>query len=173
VFACPGYDRLSKIAGRKYARGAQPGAIFAGAGAYGYNFSETYWAIPNYNSRGLGGKTGSESGLGTPRKENDVVNPSEMIAVTDSIMLGREEANDGTFTSGYLFVSYNALSVPLFMGVSTTKAQEAGRSVYPQRHSGRFGTLFCDGHVESLRTDQLFDPRKPEVRQRWHYNHFP
>jgi len=86
-----------------------------------------------------------------------------MIAITDSILVGNAPSYS-TFSPGYLFASYNAFSDPLFVGRSDTKELDAGRRVAARRHSGRFNTLFCDGHVEAIKTDGLFNAQKPDVR---------
>ena len=78
-----------------------------------------------------------------------------------------------TLAPGYPFVSYNAFSDPLFVGRSDTKELDAGRRIVARRHNGRFNTLFCDGHDEAIKTDSLFNARRPDVRQRWHYDHNP
>ena len=165
VFACPGYNRISG----KYYGG---GATFGGAGAYGYNFSETYWGVPDHLCRGLGGFTKAESGRGIPLKESQVAIPSDTIAVTDSIVVGNGP-DYKTFAPGYLFSSHDALSDPLFVGRSDTRELDAGRRIYGRRHSGRFTSLFCDGHVEAIKTDDLFSARRTDVRQRWHWDHKP
>jgi prepilin-type N-terminal cleavage/methylation domain-containing protein/prepilin-type processing-associated H-X9-DG protein len=174
IFSCPAYNRLSSVVEPKYVRWESDSPLTdAGRGAYGYNFSETFWGIPNHQSRGLGGFTSSGSGLGTPLKETQLSAPSDMIAITDCILTGRNAPSFSTFSPGYLFVSYAALSEPLFTGTSEKKALDAARRIYAQRHNGRFTSLFCDGHVELLKTDELFDSKRPEVRRRWHFNHEP
>ena len=165
VFSCPGYNRIS---GKYWSTGILGG----GGGAYGYNFSETYWGIPDYQCRGLGGFTGPESGQGTPLKENHVAVPADMIAITDSILWGGDP-NYSTVSPGYLFASYNAFSDPLFLGRSDPKELEAGRRIASRRHDDRFNTLFCDGHVEGIKTEGLFTPQQADVRQRWHFDHKP
>jgi general secretion pathway protein G len=167
VFACPSYNRLSG----KYSEGYDS-IVGSGRGAYAYNFSETYWGIPNHQCRGLGGYTGSESGKGRPLKDSQVVKPSEMIAVTDSI-LEAYPPTYSTFSAGYVFASHAALSEPLFMGLSDKRSLDAGRRLYARRHGGKFTTLFCDGHVEALKTDSLFETRFAEVRRRWHFDNQP
>jgi prepilin-type N-terminal cleavage/methylation domain-containing protein/prepilin-type processing-associated H-X9-DG protein len=165
IFACPGYNRLHG----KFWRG---GTIDGGSGAYGYNFSETFWGIPNHQCRGLGGFTSALSGVGSPLKESQVAIPSDMIAITDSVVLGTGP-DSNTFGSGYLLVSHDALSVPLFVGGSDNKAVDAGLRLSGRRHSGRWTALFCDGHIESLKTDDLFNVKRDDVRRRWHWDHQP
>lgn len=165
VFACPGYNRIS---GRY--RGGYETVVNSGAGAYGYNFSETYWGIPDRQCRGLGGYTSNESGKGRPLKESQVIRPTEMIAVTDSVVEAYAPTYN-SFSPGYPLASYAALSEPLFMGLSDKRSLEAGRRFYARRHKDRFTTLFCDGHVEARKVEELFNQSRPEVRQRWHFDH--
>ena len=40
-----------------------------------------------------------------------------------------------------------------------------------QRHNERWNILFCDGHVENLRTRELFSFRDDAMRQRWNKDH--
>ena len=165
VFTCSGYNRIS---GKYWSGGTTDG----GRGAYGYNFSETFWGIPEHQCRGLGGFTKAESGRGIPLKESQVAIPSDMIAVTDSILVA-PAPDYKTFSPGYIFASHDALSDPLFTGRSDTRELDAGRRIYGRRHSGRFNSLFCDGHVEAIKTDDLFNTRRADVRQRWHWDHKP
>jgi prepilin-type N-terminal cleavage/methylation domain-containing protein/prepilin-type processing-associated H-X9-DG protein len=170
IFSCPGYNRISG----KYWRveGVNGGAAYGGGGAYGYNFSETLYTIPNYQCRGLGGYTGGNSGIGRPLKESQVAFPADMIAISDSI-LWADAPDYSTASPGYAFASYNAFSDPLFVGRSDTKELDAGRRMVARRHNARFNALFCDGHVEAIKTDGLFNAQKADVRQRWHWDHKP
>ncbi|MCW5551757.1 MAG: prepilin-type N-terminal cleavage/methylation domain-containing protein [Verrucomicrobiae bacterium] len=167
VFACPGYNRISG----RYRHGYD--TIFdSGRGAYGYNFSETAAGIPDRQCRGLGGYTVNESGRGRPLKESQVVRPTEMIAVTDSVVEAHAP-NYNSYSPGYPLASYAALSDPLFMGISDQRSLDGGRRFYARRHKDRFTTLFCDGHVEVRKVDELFNPFRTDVRQRWHFDNRP
>ena len=42
-----------------------------------------------------------------------------------------------------------------------------------QRHGGRWNVGFCDGHVESLRTSDLFSLTNSVVAARWNNDHQP
>jgi prepilin-type processing-associated H-X9-DG protein len=41
------------------------------------------------------------------------------------------------------------------------------------RHSGRWQILYCDGHVEKMRIQDLFNIRDQEVRKHWNRDHGP
>ncbi len=162
VFACPSYNHLPGKYGRFSGEG---GPLDAGTGAYGYNFSDTYWGIPDYQSRGLGGFTKAESGIGMPLKESQIAKPSDLIAITDSVFRPK------SIGWGYILTSVEALSEPMFTGDGEIDPHVL-RS-YGRRHGGRFNVLFCDGHVENLKTNDLFNTRLDTVRRRWHWNHLP
>jgi prepilin-type processing-associated H-X9-DG protein len=42
-----------------------------------------------------------------------------------------------------------------------------GDGVYQRRHNLRFNVLFCDGHVETLKIDDLFSVASDAVLDRW------
>jgi len=42
-----------------------------------------------------------------------------------------------------------------------------------QRHWGKFNIGFCDGHVESLRTNDLVNLHNSAVAARWNNDHQP
>jgi prepilin-type processing-associated H-X9-DG protein len=42
-----------------------------------------------------------------------------------------------------------------------------------RRHLGRWNVVFCDGHVENLRTSDLLDGRWSEVLKRWNRDGLP
>jgi len=169
IFACPGYNRLP---GKYWRLSGAGGVIDAGNGAYGYNFSETYASIPNHQCRGLGGFTSAQSGICLPLRESQVAIPSDMIAITDSVLLayGPDYNKVGT---GYLFVSHDAVSVLLFVGGSDVKEQQAGLRFSGRRHGGRWTDLFCDTRVDSLKPDDLFNVKRDDVLRRWHWDHQP
>ncbi len=50
---------------------------------------------------------------------------------------------------------------------------KAMRAVLRRWHGGRWNVLFCDGHVESLTTPNLFDTRKASVPMRWNNDNLP
>ncbi|HEV2392782.1 MAG TPA: hypothetical protein VG146_10515, partial [Verrucomicrobiae bacterium] len=57
----------------------------------------------------------------------------------------------------------------IMYGVPTDPMVEATK----QRHSGLYNVGFCDGHVEGLRGNQLFDVKNPNVMRRWNNDHLP
>jgi prepilin-type processing-associated H-X9-DG protein len=57
--------------------------------------------------------------------------------------------------------------VEYFAVMRGLRASDPMVKVIPQRHSGKWNVVFCDGHVENLITMNLFDEGRPEVARRW------
>ncbi len=165
VHACPGYIRL-------------PGVFFGPeTGGYGYNQGGLFGALnhssPQNDATGLGGEwlripviwPGNSRAI----RENEVVNPSDMIAIGDAILNYYDQGplagkfggyTDLTPIGGGFVAAYElGLSPPLGMEPSLRGIQ--------RRHGGRWNVVFCDGHVENLRTRDLFDLRREQVARRW------
>jgi prepilin-type processing-associated H-X9-DG protein len=47
-----------------------------------------------------------------------------------------------------------------------------GDGIYQRRHNLRFNVLFCDGHLETLKIENLFSLR-PDVMARWNNDNQP
>jgi prepilin-type N-terminal cleavage/methylation domain-containing protein/prepilin-type processing-associated H-X9-DG protein len=155
IHACPGYARI-------------PGYYDLESGSYGYNSCGTkpgHW--------GLGDR------LETPRlpiRETEVLNASHMIAIADATLywelLGGVEA---MFGDSQLSYSYGDHTVMEEAGLHYygDKATELARVALRKRHDGRWNVVFCDGHVENLKTSELFDWSKKEVDKRWNNDNQP
>ena len=44
---------------------------------------------------------------------------------------------------------------------------------YRLRHGAKWNVGFCDGHVENLKPNNLFDLSKESVARRWDFDHEP
>jgi prepilin-type processing-associated H-X9-DG protein len=42
-----------------------------------------------------------------------------------------------------------------------------------QRHNGRWVMSFCDGHVENMRPEDIFDESNTVAMIRWNADHYP
>jgi prepilin-type processing-associated H-X9-DG protein len=88
----------------------------------------------------------------TPVSESEVVNPSDMMAISDSFsgygMLIREQQ---PLTNTYYVATYPPM----------------------KRHQGRANVVFCDGHVESPTLQYLFYDTSDEALSRWNRDHQP
>jgi prepilin-type processing-associated H-X9-DG protein/prepilin-type N-terminal cleavage/methylation domain-containing protein len=155
------------------------------------------WGSYGYNGLGITGIIGDESvGFGLIRRggaelvvllsrtpdptirESEVVNPSDMIAIGDSVLEKDLQQR--------LLGSYNLSPVyPVNRGNLRIWAELGLRPPLPpddpysamvetkRRHGGSSNVLFCDGHVEQLTLGRLFDLRLDEVRKRWNRDNLP
>ena len=167
VYACPAYNRF---------RGefASDPINFPAdnKGSYGYN-GEGYWG------GGLGPLTipGEVDIGGHPLtvRENQVVCPSDMIALADSIIIGGDGGSTiwglpeyGELMSdwGYDRSVLNAVPGHMWVALESARAMK-------QRHNWHWNVGFCDAHVESLRTSDLFNFSNSVVARRWNIDHQP
>jgi prepilin-type N-terminal cleavage/methylation domain-containing protein/prepilin-type processing-associated H-X9-DG protein len=190
IQVCPGLVRTTRLVYR-YGPGELPGL-----GSYGYNVYgvgpgpwDCVWA---YSGKlGLGGEHFRPGYTPTGRKdlrsirEDEAVNPSDLIAIGDAIVdrYGWEPAGHADATSAREILGPDLIQITRILGISpqilnppTTRTDadvKAMRAVLRRRHGGRWNVLFCDGHVESLTTANLFDTRKASVRMRWNNDNLP
>src|SRR5262245_58791337 len=162
IYSCPGYDRVS---------GRHLDSPFATG--FGYNargVTEDPHGAPTKLVFGLAyANTTEDPTLALPVRENQVTHPSDMIAVGDSVM--------NSDPSGQGFAGFNDLSSGLNVrdwAVLPSFARDAAlRQAFERRHSSRWQVVFCDDHVESLKTEQLFNHKDPEVLKRWNRDNLP
>jgi prepilin-type N-terminal cleavage/methylation domain-containing protein/prepilin-type processing-associated H-X9-DG protein len=160
VWACPGYNRV---------RGA---FILSAIGSYGYNGSGG--AYPGYPLHGLAAAAwGSPdppppwwSLYGTPKRESIVVNPSDMIAIGDAVLVQNNSIPCGLWELSRGFWEYSSIVLGQPAGDPSVRA-------YRLRHGARWNMGFCDGHVENLKPNDLFDYSKDSIARRWNFDHEP
>jgi prepilin-type N-terminal cleavage/methylation domain-containing protein/prepilin-type processing-associated H-X9-DG protein len=149
------------------------------------------WGHYGYNGRGIDGHNGVRHvnfGLieGDPApdmhtlfppdatlKEGQVVNPSDMIAIGDSLLYNMSGlvGSHGLFPGGV-----GGLDILAEVGVLPQSPYDNPRNAIletKRRHGGTFNVLFCDGHVEQLTLGGLFDVRLDSVRRRWNRDNLP
>ncbi len=174
IYLCPSYARLG-------------GQISNYGSSYGYNVGSEAVLM---SGRGLGGVAlvAAESLPNPvhpgptelrPVRENEVVAPSDMIAVADAQLL----ALPGCIYPllGYDWLASPSLpriGIPLVLRVNLapwhcTRDDTNTAPFILARHGGRWNVVFCDNHVESLTTKALFDPRQDAVLRRWNRDHQP
>jgi len=168
IQACPGYARVWR----------------SWRGSYGYNDWGAYnWAMDRPGQLGLGGEAMSVPDVGVawrPIRENEVVAPSEMLAIGDAIVWPAAlEGGPDDLPSQGLSPWYPVA----WMEVSTTCMQDMNRgqvaafelcrAKLQQRHGGRWNAVLVDGHVEDQRVGTWFDVRREEVTRRWNRDHLP
>jgi prepilin-type N-terminal cleavage/methylation domain-containing protein/prepilin-type processing-associated H-X9-DG protein len=129
--------------------------------AYGYNgygAAAQPIGLVTFHGLGLGWNGG-------PRlRENQISTPSEMIGLGDCVPV-----------TEFSYAPRNDLSVGMgtqWFAISATAMNPAFDAVIRRRHSARWNVWFCDGHIENLKTEQLFSG-KPEVLRRWNRDNRP
>jgi prepilin-type N-terminal cleavage/methylation domain-containing protein/prepilin-type processing-associated H-X9-DG protein len=120
-----------------------PGVI---PSSYGYNGFGV--GGNNTNALGLHGHFISKTELFAPVVESEVVSPSEMMAIGDSII-------GGVF----------------FLRQDLNYLDRNGRA--SARHQGKLNVTFCDGHVESPTLQFLFTDTSDAALSRWNRDHQP
>jgi prepilin-type N-terminal cleavage/methylation domain-containing protein/prepilin-type processing-associated H-X9-DG protein len=117
--------------------------------SYGYNaYGSSGIGGPNNNAFGLMGHFVSFSAMFEPIKESEVITPSDMMAIGDSII-------GGVF----------------FMRQDLNYLDRNGRASV--RHHGKLNVVFCDGHVESPTLQFLFADTSDAALSRWNRDHQP
>ena len=175
IQVCPSYAKF-------------PGMLSDGfQGSYGYN-NGGYHPLPT-KERGLGGdnvtnpppyvdlshvRPGDIRVIG----ESEVICPSDMIAMGDADLLDMSPANVTVKAEGLTDLSYvpSAPSTRVQLGLDLALWGSEDSTVKSiacviRRHGGRWNMVFCDGHVESLTTKGLCDPRQEGIVRRWNRDH--
>jgi prepilin-type N-terminal cleavage/methylation domain-containing protein/prepilin-type processing-associated H-X9-DG protein len=95
-------------------------------------------AFPAFSDKGLGGDV--DNSMWPEIRESKVLKPSDMIMLADSKVAGDFDGNIDPTTQGE----------------------------WPSnRHNGRTGLMFCDGHAESALRTQVIDPKNESWHRRW------
>ena len=113
--------------------------------SYGYN---AFGVLPignRTNALGLQGRLISNSELFASVGESEVVNPSEMMAVGDSLR------------GGFFFMRSDLKNI--------------GRAGFASRHQGKVNVMYCDGHVESPTLHSVFEDTNTAALVRWNRDH--
>lgn len=177
IKTCPAFDRL----GPRLMSGVESGTETVG----GYAYNETGFNPLPQQERGLGGVIVHPAvppdnvirpGGVRPTREQEVACPSDMIAIGDSQINATTITPPGTvvWTStqvpDMLLFDSVLFEMGLPMAVHIGEA-EAGAAFNRKRHQSRWNMAFCDGHVEALRTKELFDYHSEVILRRWTCDH--
>ena len=130
--------------------------------ALGSNRDPALYGDIGNNPFGLGAWT-LPTGDGPARRENQVLTPSDMIALGDAAC----EWSNFSSRSGPP-VGWYELSGALGM---YQRADGPTLRLNQLRHGARWNIGFCDGHTENLRSKGLFDLSNPVIAQRWNSDH--
>jgi prepilin-type N-terminal cleavage/methylation domain-containing protein/prepilin-type processing-associated H-X9-DG protein len=167
VWACPTYNRLHGVFWIAGTSGDS-------SGAYGYNSAgllDVTGGSSSLYSLGLGGG-GDTDVTHPPTRENQVLVPSDMIAIGDAFL----DTNGiwGDFLVGHTFLeSVFESSYAYEPEIRGVPPGNPGFQAMRQRHWGKFNIGFCDAHVESLRTNELVNLKNSAVAARWNNDHQP
>jgi prepilin-type N-terminal cleavage/methylation domain-containing protein/prepilin-type processing-associated H-X9-DG protein len=105
-----------------------------------------------------------------PVSEADIRVPSDMIAFGDTIMFDLAAmANPFGTMQRPMASNFN---FPGFHQNATKPERVQALPHESKRHHGLFNVVFCDGHIESLKTNRLFG-LTPDATQRWNRDHQP
>lgn len=172
IHICPAYSQLGGLFGMS-------------SGAYGCNWGGAMDTSED-GRLGLGGeKYPYDPKTGTPQyrrpiRESEVSHPSDMIAIGDSVIgLGPKGSYIDGLVLGNLGLTLpegpigNSLMCQIFGSFYWDASVAASFALQKRRHGERWNAVFCDGHVENLKTLQMYDFRKDSVLRRWHNDNQP
>jgi prepilin-type N-terminal cleavage/methylation domain-containing protein/prepilin-type processing-associated H-X9-DG protein len=175
VFACPGFNAMPGLYGIGLSTQNLIGPPISGA--YGFNDMGTGIGVPlrygGTSALGIGGVNFGAAMGGFPWRatgEAEILKPSEMIAVGDSVL---SYFNAGDNSGGFAGDNFLEDGMGAFHYFGPTMGFGARIAQFQRRHAGRFCVLFCDGHVEYLRPYQLFDVNNAGVASRWNKDNQP
>ena len=170
VAVCPGYASLPGQSGYSDESGSH-------YGSYAMNQIGGLEIFPNSPI------TVDSLGLMFQLREEQIVSPSDMIGIGDSLLhffdfhpsyigapRGRAILGWGNF--GPFDAKAHWPEFGLSPKVPATDSARI-RALNKRRHGGQFNVMFCDGHVEGSGTANLFDVRRDEVLRRWNKDNMP
>jgi prepilin-type N-terminal cleavage/methylation domain-containing protein/prepilin-type processing-associated H-X9-DG protein len=174
VYACPAYNRLQGY----FSRGNDYYAYCQGS--YGYN--DIGWG--QMPAGGLGVRYEPIIFPWPPATESQVLYPSDMISWTDATL-----EYFGTLPNTPPIIGYPNYRFPFYNGDGSDwnsenfalvlegklRSRHTGWAVgeMNQRHNGRWTVAFCDGHVENMRVEDLFNLTNSVARSHWNRDHQP
>ena len=164
------------------------GGEIRGIGCYGYNSTglgsgqnDFHLELEGQSMDGFYSAPFSPENI-RPIRENEVVAPSDMIAIGDAIIGAGFWGGADAFIPGALWahddLSPHSYQTAAILGIGApgpfSRADIAlMRAAVKRRHGGRWNVVFCDGHVEHLRTADLFHTRRHDVLKRWNRGNLP
>ena len=180
VYCCPGYRRLRGVS---YLSWNRLGIAALTYGSYAYNsygWADAWGRLgpvpPELWSQGLGGILSTplvwpHIHSDRPTPENRVVCPSDMIAFGDAPLLFTIDPSGQRWPNNP-FGRVN-FDTAFFYDFPSFYQDPAILRLTAQRHKGRWNVVFCDAHVENLRTRDIFDFSNPNVARRWNSDDQP
>jgi len=168
IYMCPSFAKLVNL----YPTGSY--SYLDGYGynsSYAYNFTGTgrYGALDGRPVHGLGGEVVFEGGRKVldvpPSKDTDVLAASDMIAVGDGWIFSLAVPPNGAriYTEPWLGFAYS---------IDQSRGWGQWQQTQELLHRGRSDVLFCDGHVERIKFQDLYSLRDDRL-SRWNTDHQP
>lgn len=155
VFQCPSFNKIPGT----YSDDAQR--------SYGWNYTGITYAN---SGLGLAEAKSSQHADYLPLKENQIVNPTAMIASGDCLV----ETWTATKGSTVLKMAIPSQAFGPQVDYSLVIAFGPGSEInYKKRHCDRFNISFCDGHVENFRRVELYGVKTDSALARWNNDHKP
>jgi prepilin-type N-terminal cleavage/methylation domain-containing protein/prepilin-type processing-associated H-X9-DG protein len=167
VFLCPSFERLPE---HYDLPGTESWDHSHHYGSYGYN----RWGVWKVGSpsMGLGDSGLAWTGAGPATRENEVFRPSEMIAIGDGplaptvldppTVYGWSDLSRYEGFNGYRAEMGQSILPAPAMGNWPTGRQLVAQSI-KRRHLGKWNIAYCDGHVQTHTTKEIFDYSDDEV----------
>ncbi len=185
IQACPGYLRIGGYI-------AAPDFFSYGFGSYAYN-DRGYVDYGRIDSAGygLGGDVVSyphQVRGDTPASKLRLIREAECVRPSDMVGIGDGETAWGPVSAELLYYPYTGpssfslamppVSVELDLGLYPASSAPndvilKSRAGFLKRHGGRWNVVFLDGHVEGLRTKDLWHPKMDSVAKRWNRDNQP
>jgi len=125
--------------------------------SYGYNVWGVGFNLDPYGL-GLGGRTMAAPPPSLPTSR--VVAPSDLIAMGDSYASGYESGSI-SLSGDQPWIGSN------LPGGGVVVPEKRWERAAEQRHRGKLNTVFCDGHVESIKVKRLLYDRDEAALKRW------
>ncbi len=159
LYLCPSYARLTPL--------WDPGNDWWDShnyGTYAYNWKGV-WNPKTPFYLGLGGAGPQVGKLLPPTRVGEVLKPSDMIAISDA-PLAPTVIPAGNIYGWTDFTRYEAdydynvelgINTPAMDGVWGAIGKKNVRVAIKQRHLGKWVVVFCDGHVQTKKTAELFN----------------
>jgi prepilin-type N-terminal cleavage/methylation domain-containing protein len=168
IFKCPSYKgvlRPGSIGSVGSISFVYPG------GSYGYNA----WGVDALHKLGLGEEyiTAKYTTYSAPVAEAAIRNPSEMIAVGDSILRWAEDprlTGDGAFMGVPVIDAGSRIRFEPPPGLAASARDPSTADA--RRHGTFYQFVSCDGHVESVKKKILFSGQEQWLR-RWNRDNLP
>jgi prepilin-type N-terminal cleavage/methylation domain-containing protein/prepilin-type processing-associated H-X9-DG protein len=177
VYLCPSFERLPRHWDFPE---TYDWSLSHHYGCYGYN----RWGVWKVGepSLGLGDSGRVLAGISPPTCESEVVKPSQMIAIGDgplaptvfdpATVYGWSDFSRYEGFNDYRAEMGQTIYPSPGMGTWPTGRELVARSI-KRRHFGRWNIAYCDGHVQTQTTKEIFDYTDDDVLKLRNKDHLP